>query len=336
MTTKNRLIEKLYKGLCSKEELETLLDLIRQEDPSASEHADIIQELWDQLENFPELEEPTASLILERTLAKIEKNERKSGSEVNPRQPAARRMASRRKLWPVLAAAASLLLLLGIGLWLWWAPSGQLQFHTAYGEQRSLTLPDGSVVKLNANSSLAYYPQWNDTELRQVWLEGEAYFEVAKNEATGQKFQVITKDLTVEVLGTIFNVNTRSEATEVFLEEGKVNIDLPEQDEDILMAPGELVTYSPKTKHSQKKQVQEEAPASWKDGTALFQGTPLREIIQTFEEIYGIETVVENASLLDRKFNLGIPVDNLETAYEVLKELTGLQIEKQGNRLTIK
>ena len=72
-----------------------------------------------------------------------------------------------------------------------------------------ILLPDGSAVTLNANSKLQYYTH----SARKVWLEGEAFFEVKKIPETAEPFQVVTNDLTITVLGTTFNVNSRNEQT---------------------------------------------------------------------------------------------------------------------------
>jgi len=143
--------------------------------------------------------------------------------------------------------------------------------QTDYGQQQSIELPDGSTVELNANSSLTFEKNWNQLETRKVWLKGEAFFEVVKKEQSHQKFQVITKDLTVEVLGTVFNVNSHREETKVFLQEGKVNLSLNGLEETMLLEPGEIIAYSQsKKEHPEKQQVLRSQHTSWKYGLLLF------------------------------------------------------------------
>ena len=88
-----------------------------------------------------------------------------------------------------------------------------------------IKLPDGSLVQLNANSTLSFDTQWDASADRCVWLNGEAFFEVEKKPETKQKFKVITADLTVEVLGTEFNINSHHQQTRVFLQEGEDKIE---------------------------------------------------------------------------------------------------------------
>lgn len=242
------------------------------------------------------------------------------------------RVASRRR---ILSIAATLLLLIVAGGWLFLGQRSMVEVTTAYGEQQTLTLPDGSEVMLNANSTLQYPKRWKDQESRKVRLSGEAFFTVTQKPTTGQKFQVVTEDLTVEVLGTVFNVNARETDTEVYLEEGKVNLILEKQADEIEMAPGELVIYSKATQLPVKKKLEEEQPASWKDGIAWMKNALLEDIIQKINEIYGVTVLVENEAHLARRFSAGIPVDDPETGYKVLMELTGLNIEKNGKTWTI-
>ncbi len=242
-----------------------------------------------------------------------------------------------RRTW-LLAAAAAVLLLLGAATWLYRqaAPAPIITHSTAYGEQQSIELPDGSMVRLNAHSSLSYEADWETQDSRKVWLEGEAFFEVAEKPQTKQKFQVITKDLTVEVLGTEFNINSHREETKVFLEEGKVKLSLNGLKEAMLMDPGELVTYSKNKKEKPAKQrVAPMLHTSWKNGFQSFDKTPLVEVLKKVEEIYGVTIQVKDPTHYDRKITTGLPVENLKEALSVLELTLNLQISKDEDSYTI-
>lgn len=240
-----------------------------------------------------------------------------------------------RRLWsaPGITAAAAVLLLLVAGWWFLLRDDGLITLTSAYGERQSVELPDGSRVEVNANTTIRYASNWPDSENRKVWLDGEAYFEVAKKQQTGQKFEVITEDLTVEVLGTVFNVNSRREATEVFLEEGKVKLNLNGLNDTLLMEPGELVTYSEnKAEKPVKRRVSGEDQISWKeDGTHYFPNTPLKEILEKMEDIYGLTITVQDTSNAARNFRIGIPIENLEQALSLLEVSTSLKLHKQAD-----
>lgn len=332
MTNKEKLIEKLYQGSCSREELELLLDLIQ--DDTEEDYSDVMARLWRELSTYPEMDKPMASEMTAALFNRIDIQQPATPlRSITPKSKTSSRPGRRRFIR--IASAAAILLLIGIISWQWLGTAKLIIAKTAYAEQKTVVLPDGSIVKLNANSTLNYHKTWDSQETRRVWLDGEAYFEVSKRQQTGQKFQVITRDLTVEVLGTVFNVNTRETATEVFLEEGKVSLDLEQASEDILMVPGELVTYSKSSGKPTKKQIENEAPASWKDGTAILRDALLKDIIQKVEELYEVEIAVTNKSDLEREFSIFLPVDNSELAFLMLEGL-GLEIEKGDKVWTIK
>lgn len=332
MTKKEKLIVKLYNGSCSREELERLLDLI-QDEPEEG-HEEVMEKLWEELRSYPELEQPMASEMMQEMHKRMEALDARPAKGLASRESHLGIRFSRRRLVQI-AGAAVVLLLVGIFSWLWLSTENLVIVQTAFAEQKTVALPDGSTVKLNANSSLKYRKNWNTDQTRQVWLEGEAYFEVSKKQETGQKFQVVTEDLTVEVLGTIFNVNAREVATKVFLEEGKVSLHLEEQSEEILLEPGELLTYSRSSGKPTKKQVGNETPASWKDGTAILTDVLLEDIVQKIHELYEVTVIVEDKTNLEREFTIFLPVDDPDLGYSMLEGL-GLELEKADKIWTVK
>lgn len=254
--------------------------------------------------------------------------------------PQQSQQARRRSIrsWRLLAAAAAVLLL-GLATWTWLdekAAAPLVTHNTAYGQRQAIALPDGSKVTLNANSSLTYAKVWQEGDSRKVWLQGEAFFEVEKKEETGQKFQVITKDLTVEVLGTIFNVNSHREATKVFLEEGQVQLSLNGLEQTLLMAPGELIAYAESEKKlPEKVDVISSTPTSWKDGFLLFKQAPLKEVLEKLEEIYGLSIQVKDSANYARVIDTGLPLENLEEALSVLELTMRLKIRQEGDNYII-
>ena len=128
-----------------------------------------------------------------------------------------------------VAAVFAGFLMLSIGAWWYLNQEDTITYATAYGETNTIALPDGSQVTLNGNSELHYLAGWETQPSREVWLKGEAFFEVEKIANTSQdeglvKFIVHTSSLDIEVVGTSFNVNDRRNATTVVLEEGKVKL----------------------------------------------------------------------------------------------------------------
>lgn len=239
-----------------------------------------------------------------------------------------------RRQWIGWSAAACLLLLVGIGSFFLPRKSGPLVYSTGNGERITFFLPDDSEVQLNANSNLSYDPQqWKENELREVWLEGEAFFKVEKK-ASGLKFLVHAGEVNVSVLGTQFNVKSRGEEAKVMLVEGKVELAVAEQ--VIAMKPGELASYSETKKKVQLQTVESEEVTAWKDGISVFNST-LSEVVKELEILYGVQFVIKNEQLKDRKIQLSAPNDSLEQVLETLELLypEEISIEERDGQMII-
>jgi len=116
-----------------------------------------------------------------------------------------------------------------------------IEIRTDFGIVKTVILPDGSNVILNENSRLKYAYSWKKTP-REVWLEGEAFFQV-KRKKDHTRFKVyLSGNKTIEVLGTEFNVSDRVQKSSVFLKSGKIMLHLMNQShlENIALKPGQL------------------------------------------------------------------------------------------------
>lgn len=239
----------------------------------------------------------------------------------------------RRRSWFV-AASLALFVLTSCGLYWQFFYNPRIFLVTDFGQQKEFLLPDGSTVILNANSELRY----NRQDPRMVWLDGEAYFKISKKLESGAQFQVITQDLAVNVLGTIFNVNSRNDETEVFLEEGKVMLDIVDPNrEAIEMNPGDLVTYSKGRKDLREKRGEISAleAVSWKEGSLVFRKRPLLDALFEIEDIYGIQFIVQTDDLDAEIISGGVPISDLQVTLTTLTEIYGIQMRSAGRRYFI-
>lgn len=316
-----QLLRQLENGTCSPEELDRIYAFVGNL-PEARAHR-VMEQLWEQSRFTDRL----PATHYEQLEARI-----KTG-RVRPLNNKRRRLLS----WA--GAAAAVLLLITAGS-LWWRQAEDLiAVSTDFEEQRTVALPDGSTVQLNANSTLRFAAAWEEREDRQVWLDGEAFFTVTKKQSTGQKFRVTTPDLTVAVLGTVFNVNSHEERTTVFLEEGRISLELINNDEqEKVMEPGELLTYSAKqrTVITNVKQAASPLHTSWKDGVLQFEDTPLSTVIERVENIYGIRFSVSDTSIYQREITAGLPMEKLDIVLPLLEQALGLKIEfKEGHYLIL-
>lgn len=328
MNEKEHLIQKLFDNQCSEKELHLLFELVEADESETA--PEVMLTLMHQMGKVPDVESATSEKILRHVLKNTVEIESTSKIQNLPSQ-------ARNRIFRVGRVAAVGLFLVIAG---WFSleqfnPS-ELIVQTGFDERKEMILPDGSKVILNGNSSLKYFAVWSGEETRVVKLEGEAYFEVAKKPSTNAKFQVLTNDLTIEVLGTVFNVNTRKEKTKVFLEEGKVKLNLQDKkSSELILEPGEVVSYSAKRKllMSPQKTVNE-IEVSWKDGFLTFKDTPLKEILEKLSETTNLEFEIETTFLASRKWTLALPNDKVEEAISVLSTTTGTQINKVGNKYT--
>ncbi len=223
--------------------------------------------------------------------------------------------------------AASLVFFVALGFLIQqYAINPMVTHQTPFGQQLSVVLSDGTLIDMNANSKVSYRKQ----EPRKVWLDGEAFFQVRKKPLTGAPFKVITNDLTVEVLGTAFNVVERKYRTEVILEEGKVKLDLRRDFEsELYMEPGDLVTFSAKSqKKVEKRQVQPGPLTSWKDGILQFEDVPVIKVMQRIEDIYGWRAIYQDENLQTRNISIPLPSNDLESVLMLLNQAIGIEIEK--------
>jgi transmembrane sensor len=160
------------------------------------------------------------------------------------------------------------------------AEIGMNTMLTPRGGQYQLTLPDGSNVWLNAESSITYPTAFNGNE-RRVRLTGEAYFEVAKK--TSQRFIVETMSDTITVLGTVFNVNayTDEAAVKTSLLEGSVKIN------NKILKPGQAY-YKGSIQSTDL-----ERDLAWKNGLFNFDGADLQTVLRQLARWYDIEVAYE-------------------------------------------
>ncbi|QHT67994.1 DUF4974 domain-containing protein [Rhodocytophaga rosea] len=213
----------------------------------------------------------------------------------------------------------------------------QKSYHTKYGETKTIDLPDGSTVILNANSTLHYSNDWQESRLREVWLNGEAFFQVRRKPHWKEaRFIVHTNQLNIEVLGTTFNVNNRRGIVKVVLNSGKVKLRHIDNDKDsLVMEPKDLVEFTDNKKPFVKKVVEPEMYTSWRHHKLIFNETPLKEIAQLLEDNYGRPVIIQDKELADRRFTGAIPNENVELFLTVLGESLNVDIQSKDDTIQI-
>jgi ferric-dicitrate binding protein FerR (iron transport regulator) len=191
-----------------------------------------------------------------------------------------------RTTWRYAAAIALLAVL--IGVYFFSNSSEPISVQTNHGETKSITLPDHSTAILNAGSSLTYdEATWDDQ--RKIELVGEAFFDVKKN---GVPFSVVTKNSSVKVLGTSFNVRARDESTEVVCLTGKVNFGSRESGESVILMRGDGARIEKDTM-SKIFRVAVDDTIPWVTGDLVFNNTPLKEVFAEVERHFAVSVTIK-------------------------------------------
>ncbi|MBJ2125137.1 FecR family protein [Flavobacterium sp. IB48] len=202
---------------------------------------------------------------------------------------------------------------------------------TPTGGQYNIVLADGTKVFLNAVSSIKYPTQFNGNQ-RIVELEGEAYFEVAKNK--NKPFLVKSDNQTIEVLGTHFNVHAYNNESVVktTLLEGSVAVSSKNQ--KAILKPGQQSNVSDGSNKIAVKEVDTEAAIAWKNGRFKFDNADLKSVMKQLERWYGIK-VEYRGDVSDVRFNGGtFRNKNLSEVLKVL-ELSNIKFKVEGKTIIV-
>lgn len=226
------------------------------------------------------------------------------------------RRASRR--WLQIAAAAVVVLAVG---WWWSTTSGQTDAWVAVnsldGEVKEITLPDGSQIWLRADSRLSYPESFTQ---RQIRLEGEAFFDVARMEDS--PFEIYSGEAKTTVLGTSFNVRAypEEEVIEISVTSGTVIFEEQRGDEKVTLVKN---TSAVLNKTSQTIEKTEEAisnATSWKTKEFDFENAAVGEMLEIFERHFGVQFEVQNGKVGNLNLRLTKqPAENLPELLEIIK-----------------
>jgi transmembrane sensor len=204
-----------------------------------------------------------------------------------------------------------------------------------YGSRSTINLADGTKVWLNAGSRLIYPSRFVD-KVREVFLVGEAFFDVQEN--AKQPFVVKTGDMLVEVLGTKFNVTAYPEdfAVQTVLTEGSVELKsagASRREKGLILEPGYLAYFNKKTRETRTQKVNVEEYTLWTSGLFSFTNTDFNRITKRLERYYNIQFQ------FDDPFKGGIQVSGKldvtkekAEVFKYLERLTGLQIMEINER----
>ncbi len=209
---------------------------------------------------------------------------------------------------------------------------------TPFGKTKRIILPDGSIVLLNANSTLRFSKNWSKSADRIVWLAGEAEFSVKHYnlpQGVSQKFIVNAKGVNVEVIGTRFNLMSRAEKCRIALYEGNIQLHLtmhPEH-ESIAIAPNEIaqIDNGAVIRISPIKKI--EVHQAWTKQHFEFDNTPLSEVANLVENTYGLKFTFKEESLKTKRLTASIPDDNVDVLVKVICQIFNIKTQKTNGEI---
>lgn len=223
------------------------------------------------------------------------------------------------------AAAATICLILAVGTITYFAISRTANIEFAEemnvsGKVKYLTLSDGSKVEMNVGSKLIYSKEFTGTK-REVFLTGEAYFEVAKSKE--KPFIVRVGDIAVRVHGTHFNVKAYPNEISVTttLLEGAVTVENKILRTESQLKPNDVYAYNQLTrKYMATKQPNSISNVSWRNGVIVMDQTSMEEVCRQLERVYNVKIIILNEKIKHKKFTGELRYnEKLNDLMEILK-----------------
>tara|TARA_R110002049_G_scaffold993_11_gene7232 strand:- start:17223 stop:18122 length:900 start_codon:yes stop_codon:yes gene_type:complete len=224
---------------------------------------------------------------------------------------------------PLMRVAALLAICFGL---YYFTTTLDTKISTEFAKKTTIELPDASSVSLNAKSCLAYNKTHWD-KARDVELEGEAFFKVAK----GSSFNVITKSGTVTVYGTQFNVKQRDHYFEVICYEGLVGVTY--NSHETKLKPGDSFLIIDGKRIAKEKE--NRSTPSWLNNESTFKSIPYKAVITEFERQYGVDITLTNIDS-NQLFTGSFAHDNLEVAIKSIAVPLHLTYSKSNNTIILK
>ncbi|REE00089.1 FecR family protein [Marinoscillum furvescens] len=214
-----------------------------------------------------------------------------------------------------------------------------------YGRKMIVTLPDGSTVKLNSGSTISYYQDF-ERDVRSVWLQGEAFFDVKRN--PDKPFVIISGNIRTQVLGTSFNIKSYEGEgkVDVTVASGLVSVsryDKSQSDDlqwdnisGVVLNPSELVSYDKEVdEFSEIQTVDTDEILAWKSGVLVFKKAPFDEIVTRLERWYGVEFEMEESISIPDGFTGRFDNKSLRRVLEGISYTSKFDFEIEGKKVKI-
>ena len=215
-----------------------------------------------------------------------------------------------------------------------------LIFHSLkvpYGKRFDIILSDNTKVYLNSGSILRYPVKFLDNQIREVFLEGEAFFEVSEDKKN--IFRVNSNRINVEVYGTKFNFKNYPEdyVSDVVLVNGSVGISNSENKSITKLSPGFKGSVDKENFKVDKVKINTKIYTSWIDGQVIFRGESFNQIIKKLERLYNVTIINNNEEISEELFNASIDTENekIEDVLNYFNKIYNIEYQLFNNKIII-
>lgn len=233
----------------------------------------------------------------------------------------------------LIAAAAAVVLVFGISgaTLMGWFSDPTIQ--TAVGQQKTQSLPDGSLIAVNVDSSVSYAFESGQRTVRLT--SGEAAFTVKAD--ASRPFVVDTGGYLIRAVGTAFNVRKRDQQIEVAVSEGKVDICSAAGDVLASLSAGQLLRFPTHQGEAhivdlQPVPVEPEHIAEWRVRVVSYENATVEEVVTDFNRYFNEKLTVQGSELQDRRVTVRLQVEQRDKAMELLASLLDAEVRSSGQR----
>lgn len=202
------------------------------------------------------------------------------------------------------------------------------------GEKLHLTLSDGSEVWLNSDSRITF-PEYFEINNRSISLEGEAFFEVVKNEQ--KPFVVLTSNSQIKVLGTSFNVNNQSidNITETTVVSGTVLVSSSFKNQSVTLVKNQHVKVDATGQLLKEDNIDPESIIDWKDNKLYFNDVSLAEVFKEIEPWFDITIQVNDESIYRKKLRAKFSNPSLNQLLDHISKVMDIDYQIEGKTVVI-
>ena len=220
------------------------------------------------------------------------------------------------------------------------SPIEELLFHSLkvpYGKRFDIYLSDGTKVYLNSGTSLRYPVKFLKDKPREVFLDGEAFFDVTDSKM--DMFIVNSNGISVEVYGTKFNVRNYPEdyVSDVVLVKGSVGITNNQSDNIIKLSPGFRGSVNKENFLIETTKINTKLYTSWIDGEVIFRNESFNQIVKKLERLYNVTIINNHKTISNELFNANIDVENekIEDVLGYFNQIYNIEYQTFKNKIII-